>query len=61
MCAINQKSYLNINVEKIVIPPGCDVINIEINLMLLIKLFYLYDRKVKIKIGISGGGKESLI
>ena len=27
MCAINQKSYFNINVEKIVIPPGCDVIN----------------------------------
>ena len=33
--------------------PGCDVINFEINLIFLIKPFFLCDQKVKIKIWIS--------
>ena len=30
--------------------PSCDVINFEINLIFLIKPFFLHDQKVKIKI-----------
>ena len=33
--------------------PGCDVTNFEIGLIFLIRLFFLYDQKVKIKIQIS--------
>ena len=34
----------------IVCLPGCEVINFEINFILPINLFFLYDQKVKIKI-----------
>ena len=29
--------------------PGCDVMNFEVNLIFLIKLFFLYDQKAKTK------------
>ena len=29
--------------------PDCDVVNFEINLIFLIKLFFLHDKKVKTK------------
>ena len=29
--------------------PDCDIINFEINLLFLIKSFFLYDQKVEIK------------
>ena len=34
----------------IVCLPGCDVMNFEINLIFLIKTFFLYDQKVESKI-----------
>ena len=37
----------------IVWQPGCDVMNFKINLIFLIKLFFLHDLKVKTKIQIS--------
>ena len=41
--------------------PGCDVMNFEINLIFLIRLFFLHDQKVIIKIWISWEQKELLI
>ena len=38
----------------------CDIMNFEINLIFLIKLFFLHDQKVKTKILISWGPKELL-
>ena len=32
---------------------GCDAIHFEINIIFLIKLFFLHDQKMKIKIQIS--------
>ena len=37
-------------VIAIVSYPDCDVINFEINLTFLVKLFFLYDQKIKTKI-----------
>ena len=33
----------------VVCTPGCDIINFEINLIFLIKLFFLHDQKVNNK------------
>ena len=42
----------------IVYCPGCDVINFEINLICIIKLFFLHGQDVKTKIWISWKWKE---
>ena len=40
--------------------PGCDVMNFEVNLIFLIKLFFLHDQKVVTKSKISWERKELL-
>ena len=38
--------------------PGCDVINFEISLIFLIKLFFLHEQKINTKISICVERKE---
>ena len=44
----------------IVCKPGCDAMSFEVNLIFLIKPFFLHDKKVMIKILISSEQKELL-
>ena len=44
----------------IVRKPGCDVMNFEVNLIFLIKLFFLYDQNVVVKSSISLEQKKLL-
>ena len=44
----------------IVCKPGCDIMNFEVNLIFLIKPFFLHDQKVLTKTEISWGRKNLL-